>query len=481
MKVFLGNSPWSKPGYYGVRAGSRWPHFEKEGACYMPFPFFMAYAAALLEDKGFDVTLVDGVAEGLSSEEFFARLEAASPNIVVYEVSTPSIEQDLKVANETKKRLGPDVEIVFCGPHHEMYRKEFLAEHRNIDIVACGEYEFTLLELSQVRASGGTPECVKGVIYRDASGVIHVNPDRPLEQDLKKFPWPARHLLPMDRYLDLPGGIPAPSLQIWASRGCPFSCIFCSWPQIMYGGSNYRTRDSKDVVDEIEYCIRIFGFKSFYFDDDTFNIGKERMLSLCEEIIRRSICLPWAIMARADCMDREILSAMKRAGLVALKYGVESAEPGILAASGKSLDLEKVRETVALTRELGIRYHLTFTFGLPGETWESIRKTIRFAKSMDPDSLQFSIVTPFPGSRYFNLLDGKGYLLSKNWEEYDGYNRAVIRTEHLSAGDLERALTKANRSWKRHVFLRDLCRDPISTLRYVTSNPLRCWSIYFNR
>lgn len=479
MNIFLGNAPWSKSGFYGVRAGSRWPHFEKKGSEYMPFPFFLAYAAALLEKNGFTVTIVDGVAEKIDRGEFFHRLEESIPGLVVYEVSTPSIDTDLRVAAETKKRLGVQAPVVFCGPHHEMYRDAFLEEHVDVDIVIRGEYEFTLLDLARVVAVGDDISQVAGISYRDKSGIICRNIDRPLEPDLGKFPWPARHLFRMERYLDLPGGIPAPSLQMWASRGCPYGCIFCSWPQIMYGGSNYRTRDPIDVVDEIEFCVSKYSFKSFYFDDDTFNIGKPRIMALCSEIERRNIGLPWAIMARADCMDREILEAMKRAGLVSLKYGVESSDPAVIAASGKSLDLDRVRETITLTREAGICFHLTFTFGLPGETRETIAKTVEFALEADPDSLQFSIVTPFPGSSYFEALEKKGYLLSKNWEEYDGYNRAVIRTDKLTARDLEDALRWANRRWKRHIFFRELKREPISTLRKVCSSPLEMLKIYY--
>jgi radical SAM superfamily enzyme YgiQ (UPF0313 family) len=282
----------------------------------------------------------------------------------------------------------------------------------------------------------------------------------------------------MEKYNDLPGGIPSPSLQMWASRGCPFQCIFCAWPQIMYGSRKYRVRNSKDVVDEIEWCIKEYGFKSIYFDDDTFNIGKPRMLELCKEIKRRNINLPWAIMARADTMDREILTAMKDAGLVALKYGVESGVQQIVYDAGKALDLGKVRETVKNTKELGVKYHLTFTFGLPGETWESIQKTISLAVELDPDSLQFSIVTPFPGSKYFEMLDKKGYILSKNWEEYDGYNRAVIQTDSLSREDLEKALVKANRRWKRHKFAKMLGSNPLQTIRDVFGHPIKAYQIY---
>ena len=479
MKIFLGNSPWYKPGFYGVRAGSRWPHFEKSGSSYMPFPFFLAYAASLLEKNGFGVCLVDGIAERLSLEDFYKKVENYQPDLIVYEVSTPSIELDIEVARQTKKRLGNYVPIVFCGAHHDMYTKDFILKYPYVDIILQGEYEFTLLELVHTIERNKPLNPIKGLIFRESTDEVVVNARRPLETDLQQFPWPARHHIPMEKYCDLPGGIPAPSLQIWASRGCPFHCIFCSWPQIMYGSNKYRVRDPKDVVDEMEWCINKYGFKSVYFDDDTFNIGRPRILQLCKEIKTRNINLPWAIMARADCMDREILTAMRDAGLVALKYGVESGVQEILRETGKSLDIEKVRETVRITRELGIKFHLTFTFGLPGETHETIRKTVDLAMELDPDSLQFSIVTPFPGSKYFDILDKKGYMLSKNWEEYDGYNRAVIRTEHLSNLDLEKALVMANRRWKRHIFLRSLQRKPIETASLILSHPLKCLQTYY--
>ena len=480
MKIFLGNFPWSKPGFYGVRAGSRWPHFEKCTSDYMPFPFFLAYATALLEENNFTVSLVDGIAEGLSEDEFYKRVQKFTPQVIVYEVSTPSIELDLQVAAKTKEILGKDVLIIFCGPYHNMYNENFLIDNSQVDIVLQGEYELTLLELAEKLRAKDSPEGIPGTIIRKQDGFVQINEKRELEKDLEKFPLPARHFLPMEKYCDLPGGIPAPSLQLWASRGCPFQCVFCAWPQIMYGGNQYRTRDPIKVVDEIELCIKKYGFKSVYFDDDTFNIGKPRMLAICAEIKKRNLNVPWAIMARADCMDREILSAMKDAGLVSLKYGVESGVQQILKNTGKSLDLSKVRETVKITQELGIKYHLTFTFGLPGETLETIDKTIALAMELDPDSLQFSIVTPFPGSKYFDMLDQKGQILSKNWEEYDGYNRAVICTENLDNKQLERALVKANRKWKLHVFFKNLRAEPVQTIKYVLCNPLICINKYLH-
>jgi len=463
LKILLANSPWYKKGFYGVRAGSRWPHFELEKTDYMPFPFFLAYAQAILKKSGFDSHIIDGIAERITLDDFYGRLGELGPDVVVYEVSTPSIDHDIEVAGKTKEMLGDDTVIVFCGPHHGMYSEEFLRERREVDYCLQGEYEYALLELLERMRDNKPIDDLQSLIHRDRDGNVRINPRRPIEKDLDRFPWPSREDLPMSRYHDVPGGIPEPSLQMWASRGCPYRCIFCSWPQIMYTGSSYRVRDVKDVAAEIKWCVEKFGFKSVYFDDDTFNIGKPRILSLCDEIKKSGLKIPWAIMARADCMDREMLEAMVDAGLVALKYGVESGVQEILDSSGKSLDLKKVKETVRFTRELCVKYHLTFTFGLPGETFETIKKTIDLALELDPDSLQFSIITPYPGSAYFEQLESKGYILSKKWDEYDGYNKAVIRTDNLTAADLEKALKMAAKRWRGRVISRNIRKDPIGT------------------
>jgi len=219
----------------------------------------------------------------------------------------------------------------------------------------------------------------------------------------------------------------------------------------MYGGNRYRARNPVDVVDELEYCLNKWPFKSFYFDDDTFNIGKERIIRLSREIKSRKFGLPWSVMARADHVDREILTEMKEAGLVALKYGMESGAQELIDASGKNLRIEQVEEAVRISKELGVEVHLTFTFGLPGETRETIRRTIKKAIELDPFSVQFSVATPFPGTVYYADLLKEGHILTDNWEEYSGSTGAVHRTNELSKSDLDMALQEAYQLWNIHL------------------------------
>ena len=216
----------------------------------------------------------------------------------------------------------------------------------------------------------------------------------------------------------------------------------------MYGKSTYRVRDVEDVINEMEFLVEYYGFKSVYFDDDTFNIGKERMLDFCKLLIKRKLnCIPWACMARADLMDEEVLTNMKKAGLWAVKYGVESSSQDILDRCGKSLNLKKAVKMIKLTKKLGIKTHLTFTFGMEGETKETIRQTIRLALSLNPDSVQFSIITPFPGTALFEELDRKGRIITKDWSLYDGHYSCVFEPENLTVEELEEAKRYAYRVW----------------------------------
>ncbi|MDD5609943.1 MAG: radical SAM protein [Candidatus Omnitrophica bacterium] len=445
LKIILTNLPWQRDYKWGVRAGSRWPHIKDDSERdYLPYPFFLGYAASLLKKHNFDnVELIDAIAQQLSEGVFLNRILDKDCDYLVAETSIPSFCEDLKLL---EKIHTSGIKIILCGPNSEIYKKEFLENHSFIDFVLFGEYEFTLLELVESLQKGKQLSGIKGLIYREGNNIVK-NPRRELAS-LDLLPWPEREDLGMDRYLDLPGGIPFPSAQMIASRGCPFGCNFCLWPQIIYQGNQYRVRNITDVVDEMEYLLVKKGFKSVYFDDDTFNIGKDRMLGLCREIKKRKLeKFPWAIMARADLMDKDILEEMKSAGLQAVKYGVETHNHKFIKYCNKGLDVDKNTEMIRLTKRLGIKTHLTFTFGFPGETEETIMDTIRYALSLEPDSVQFSILTPFPGTAFFEELKSKDMILTSDWSKYDGHDGSVLRHDNLTSRDLENAKKKAYLLW----------------------------------
>jgi radical SAM superfamily enzyme YgiQ (UPF0313 family) len=415
----------------------------------MPFPFQLAYAASILERDGIEVLLVDAIAERSSDETYLKKIEQFKPDLIVHEVSTPSFSADIRMVEMTRKQLGNAVKIALCGPHAPMLDPSFLKSFEMVDIVFSGEYELALRKTAAAMDTGQDFAAIPGMVFRHGSGQVIATGQAEVIKNIDDLPLPARHFLPMEKYFDNPGNIPEPALQMWGSRGCPYSCSYCIWPQLM-NGDHYRPRQPARMLDEIEHICTRYNYKSVYFDDDTFNIDKKRMLEFCREKIRRQLDLPWAIMARADLMDREILEAMAESGLKAVKYGIESASQDLIERIGKNLNLDKAIENVELTKSLGIKVHLTFMFGMPGETKESALETVELAKKLNPESVQFSILTPLPGTAIYDELLAKGHLQVSDWERLDGYFSSVVRTDAMSSEELEEMVQYAWRSWVKH-------------------------------
>ncbi len=450
MKILLVNPPWFVNGYYGVRAGSRWPHVKNETERdYLPFPFYLAYSASLLEKEGFTVDLIDAVASELTEDDFLKKILSFSPDILVSEISTPSRENDLRILS----KIPSTIRLVLCGLDAELLSSpDLLKQYSFVSAAISGEYEQSLLQLMKTFKSENLSQQIAGVILKE-NNYTKSNLSVSLS-DVNSLPWPHRTSLPMRKYVDAPGGLPLPNAQMWASRGCPFSCHFCAWPQIMGKPGLYRPRAVEDILNEMHFLVHHMKFKSIYFDDDTFNVGIPRMLEFSQKLIDRrkrgKILVPWAIMARADLMTEAVLKQLKLAGLYSVKYGVESADQCLLDACGKKMNLEKTVEMIRLTQSMGIKVHLTFILGLPNETKESLQKTMDLALSLNPDSLQFSIATPFPGTALYKSLQAEGRLLPYTPKNLDGNHDYVIQSFSLSPEDIVHARDEAYTRWGEH-------------------------------
>ncbi|GAB6038233.1 hopanoid biosynthesis associated radical SAM protein HpnJ [Fundidesulfovibrio butyratiphilus] len=454
-KILLANASWhdeTRPWLWGVRAGSRWPHMEgwrpdQAPPPYLPFPHFLAQATALLERiPDLRVLLVDSVAQGEKLPAFLGRASSYAPDVIFLEVSTPSIDCDLDTVAQLKALL-PGVTVGLGGAHAPLGDPAWLAGHPLVDFACFGEYELTLEALMRARLSGSHAP-VAGAHVRLDDGTVRAGEPRPPCDDLDSLPRYAYHHLPMHRYKDNPFGLPGPSVQVWASRGCPFGCTFCVWPQVVYGQRRFRPRSVEKVADEVEWLVKTYDFQSYYFDDDTTNVGRERTLALARALDARRLGVPWAMMARADLMDREILEALHAAGMRAVKYGVESASQSLLDGSGKALGLDKVKRACDITRELGIRMHLTFMLGLPGETEASARATMDLALELDPDELQLSLCTPFPGTRLHEQALANGWLVEGG--RLDGFNDCALDLPTISGQALVAAQRRGMEAWRAH-------------------------------
>ncbi|BCK86736.1 hypothetical protein MIZ01_0502 [Sideroxyarcus emersonii] len=506
MKVLFTNPPWYKaptptqPGWRGVRAGSRWPHtFEvhshtiRDGLIaelvggYLPFPVWLATAAAFAKREGFDTVIRDSLSMGETYESFYAYVKQFSPDFVVLESSTPTVRIDLEIAARIRA-LVPEVKILFTGLHVEFEQEDFLEQHAEIDFLIYGEYEVPTLQLLCALRDGGDLSEISALIYR-ADGMVKKNKDEPPASkqnvikirknpfaklpDLSSFPWADREGLPNLNYFDGVCGLERPQLQLMATRGCPYGCIFCAWPQMLFRGPRYRKRSAQDVVDEIKANLAKVPYKSIYIDDDTFNISKEYVIELAGKLKEAGIggVIPWSTMGRADLMDRPTLEALRDAGLFSIKYGVESGDQDIIDEIDKRMNVEKNVAMIRLTKELGIRVHLTFTFGLPSDTADTIEETIKLACSLPADTVQFSIATPFPGTEMYRMYDEKGWIVSKNWDDYNGSTVAVSRTENFTAAQLENYVKEAYRRFDQAQVERSFnSGDAINKLRTAAAS-----------
>jgi radical SAM superfamily enzyme YgiQ (UPF0313 family) len=451
VKTFLVNLPWREGSRLGVRAGSRWPFTTKpqnDGRLrYVPFPFFLAYAAALLKKAGQDMFLLDAIAEGISASRVIDNIRAFGPDLLVTETSTPSLKNDLEILRCIRREV-PHCQIALAAVPGGAATRPLLEECDVCDYLLIGEYEETLLDLVRhLEEDPAALASVPGIAYRE-NGVVRVNPRRRSIESLDALPWPYRETLPMDKYNDAFCHLPEPNAQMWASRGCPFTCAFCLWPQTIYGEHRYRKRNSEDVVNEMEFLVRKYGFKAVYFDDDIFNADRDHCLDICRVLRKRALDVPWAVMARADLMDEDVLRAMAGSGLYAVKYGIESANLAILDGINKNMDLDRSVRVIKMSQKLNVKVHLTFCLGLPGETAATLEETARFIENVMPVSTQFSYATPFPGTRYFELVKQSGYLLSDEGSDYDGAQKCVVRTQELGREDLLEARRRLEERFK---------------------------------
>ncbi|MEI6632896.1 MAG: radical SAM protein [Chlamydiota bacterium] len=438
MKTAICNPPWLTKKRIGFRANVRWPFtiplsvFRAKGSASYHFPIYHAYLAALMMREGLEVGVIDATLDLLDIPAFIRRLRAEKADLCVIETSTPSFPVDIHTMRAVKEELG--IPVIAIGPHTSIYHREALAEHPCIDYIARGEYEVTVTELVKHLRDGKDPHGVRGISYR-RDGAVVANGDRPFIQDLDGLPYPARDLYRWERYHE-PSYLALPWITMITSRGCPFRCTYCLWPQVMYGG-RFRARGARNVVDEMEHCVRRYTPGEIFFDDDTFTIGKERVIGICDEITRRGLAVIWSCMGRVDTVDEEMLSRMHRAGCRKIKFGVETGSPAIMKAIKKGIDLARVPGAFAAAKRCGLEVHGTFMIGLPGETPDTVRETVALAKKLPNDSLQFSIATPFPGTEFFDQCKRDGLLVTEDWADYDGTFGAVVSYRNLGKKEIE--------------------------------------------
>jgi anaerobic magnesium-protoporphyrin IX monomethyl ester cyclase len=392
-------------------------------------PMGLLYVGAYLEREGYPVEIRDFDNAG-------ARPDYSQYDLVGISTDTTRHLKAMAIAREAKEA---GCTVIMGGPHPCYIDEEILANPW-VDAIVHGEGEATLLELI-LALEGGDRECerIAGLSFRRDGKVVRT-PTRPFIKDMDSLPLPARHLLNMDLYRRTLFG-ERPITPVLTSRGCPTNCHFCS--SSSFFGSRWRARSPEAVAEELEELRNRYGFGAVAFVDDNFTLSPQRVVAISEEIIRRQLDLWWWNFSRAETLVRneEMLKVMRRAGAKTVYIGVESASPRTLDDLGKKMDLDTVVKAIELLKKHGFEIFASYILGSPRDDARAIRETIRFAKRLDTNVAQFSILTPYPGTALYEEL--KERIWHRHWPFYDSQH-LVFRHHHLSFIRMEWLLLKAN-------------------------------------
>ncbi len=392
-------------------------------------PLGLAYIAAVLEKNGHSVKIIDAEAFNLSFKSIIKETKKTKPEIIGITCLT-TIEHIVgQIAELLKKEL--KIKIFVGGAHPTALPNEMLRKYK-IDIVVRGEGEYTTLDLVNTIEKKGNLKNVNGISFKKNNKII-TNKNREQIKNLDELPLPARHLLPMDKYImGHDYAIGKHQAEILTSRGCYGRCRFCD--RTIFG-NKIRFRSTKNVLDEIEGVIKKYDIHLFSFIDDTLTSDKKRATNIFKEIINKNLNIEWDCTTRINTIDKELLKYMKSSGCRNICYGIESGSQETLDYIKKDITLDQIRKAVKLTKKAGIKVHLFMMIGFPNETREKIIKTIEFAKELDGDTVQFNILSAFPGTDLRKELIRENLIDEKEWCKI--FTKwASLHTHHVTREEL---------------------------------------------
>lgn len=463
MKVIIVNPP----SYKGEK-------YIREGRCeqrassfqYLMVPISLPSIAGLLRKNGFEVKVLDCMAEELDFKEALREVKKYKPKLIVLNFSTATFEGDKEFTLKIKKNL-PKSHLTAIGVHVTTMPEQTLIETA-LDSIIRGEPEETALELALELKKGAkeTLKKIKSLSYRGNPNFVS-NPARPFIPVLDSLPFPARDLLQNDKYK-----MPVynrPYTLVITGRGCPNNCSFCT--ASIYYGSKVRMRSAENVLDEVEEILKIQKIEDITFWADSFTFDRNYVLQICEGIKQRKLKFRWMCNARVDRVDPEMLKAMKETGCQIISFGVESGDQKILNHIGKNITLQGIRQCLKWVRQAKIESAVHIIFGLPGETEETIQQTIKFVKEINPDYIQFYSAIPFPGTRFYEEACRKGWITTKNWDDYE-LGKNIISTPKLPVERLA--------YWRRRAYLEFYLRPAyiFGRLKIFVKKPGDFWPFF---
>ena len=437
-------------------------------------PIGLAYLAAVLEEDGYDVTVIDCPALEIDLKQLKTKLASINPDVVGITSMTPTIQSALLSASAAKEAC-PDAMVVLGGPHATFMDEQVLSEEAAVDVVVRGEGEETLLELAKNVSNPKSLNRIQGITFRNNGQTVRT-PTRPFIQNLDELPRPAYKYFPLEKYRLFGRRM----LPIMTSRGCPAQCSFCTTARMF--GKAFRARSPKNIVDELEWLRDMHGTDAFSFYDDTFTLDKKRAIKICEEIKNREIGLPWDCQTRVSVVSEEILRKMRQANCQQVFFGVESGCQKILDAVHKGTTVEQNEKAIRLAKDAGLFVAISVIIGYPGETKEMLQETIDLIRKAEPDDVYMCVATPYPGTELRRVVEERGWEMSNDWGQYDTIT-PVFANPNLSAEEVRKLRTSFYNSFyspkyvlrqmfKRNFYSRVMARTALNHILWRIRNHL---------
>lgn len=462
MKVYLINPP-AVNGVEIVREGRC---MQRKGAWTAVWsPISLALCAAVLEKDKFKVKLSDCIVEKINNQSLIRKIKSFKPNFIVVNTSTPSIESDLTICDLIKQN-NPKIKIAVIGIHVTALPKESLKMSAGLDFVIRNEPEYTVLELAQKIRLNKSFDKVLGITWKKGKKIQN-NPDRHWIQNLDELPFPAWHLIDKNNYI-----MPftnKPFFLVATGRGCPYRCTYCA--DHTYYGRILRLRSPKNIVDELEYSQKVYGVSDFLFWTESFTINQIFATSVCDEIIARNLKVRWVCNSRVDDVNLNLLKKFKKAGCTMIGFGIESGNQAIIDNIKKGITLRQSKQAVNWSHKAGLEVTGHSIIGLPGETKRTAHQTVKFAKELKLDFVQFYCAVPFPGSELYTQAKECGWITESDWTQYE-QNFSILNYPNLSAKQIMTLRQEAYKSFylSPKIIIKTLLklRSPKEVLNFFT-------------
>jgi len=473
MRVLLVNPPRIKADMPTLR-----DEICFQDVIYTPFPIRLAQCAGVILQK-FPAIKIQAIdANAMNMDITKLQTEMPSADVLIFQSAAGIIREDSQVATLAKSKNRAVKTIIIESVVAPIYPDRFLNDFPDIDIIIQGQPERIIPDI--IENIGNLSE-VRGIAYRDGDK-IRINPESSLITDMDSIPFMAYDLFPMEKYsismIDAPLHEKViPGICIRTTRDCPYGCPFCiigSSPARGYDGK-WRSMSPKRVVDEIEHAITQWGVWGFFFWDETFTLDKKRAVLICEELIKRKLKLEWRCLTRIDCVDKQLLQIMYKAGCRQIEFGLEAGDPQSRKQMHKNFPDELAVSVVKQARKIGIRVNADMIVGMPWETKETLDKTLKLAKKLNADNVHLTMAFPYPGTKFYDIASAENLLqindmydLMINLRVRIGA-KAFVKTRALSDKDIENGWKKIRTRINRYYLLKKVFFEPSGFFKLFVS------------